>query len=265
MIDIHNHIIYGVDDGSRSFDESMKMVELFMKNGFKEIIATSHYDPSRYMVKKEDILEKSSILNDEIKKRNLDFKIHPGHEIHVEPNTLDKIHKKELLTLDNSRYVLLELSFVNKPLFLKDLIYNLSLEGYIPIIAHVERYPYVEKNISYLYEFIKMGALIQINYSSMKSHHHTTKKLLEKNMVHFIGTDSHQSEWRSPNIEDEKNEIIEIIGREKFEKLTQINPQKIINDEFIPSGYDEIVREEEQVKNKSKKKGLFNFWRKKWR
>ena len=74
-----------------------------------------------------------------------------------------------------------------------------------------------------------MGALIQINYSSMKSHHHTTKKLLEKNMVHFIGTDSHQSEWRSPNIEDEKNEIIEIIGREKFEKLTQINPKKIIS------------------------------------
>lgn len=68
MIDIHNHIIYGVDDGSRSLDESLKMVELFMDNGFNEIIATSHYDPSRYMVKKEEILGKSSILNDEIKK-----------------------------------------------------------------------------------------------------------------------------------------------------------------------------------------------------
>lgn len=264
MIDIHNHIIYGVDDGSRSLDESLKMVELFMANGFDEIIATSHYDPSRYMVKKEDILEKSSILNDEIKKRSLDFKIYPGHEIQVDPKILNKIRDGKLLTLNNSRYVLCELSFVNKPLFLRDLIYNLSLEGFVPIIAHAERYPYVEAHTSFLYEFIKMGALVQINFSSMNSHRKTTQRLLKKNMVHFIGTDSHQSEWRSPNIQNEKREIIEIIGQEKFDELTLINPKKVINDEFISSHYDDIVRDEDK-KKKSKKKSLFNFWRKKWR
>ena len=108
-----------------------------------------------------------------------------------------------------------------------------------------------------------MGALVQINYSSINSHKHTTKKLLEKNMVHFIGTDSHQSEWRSPNIEDEKNEIVEIIGREKFEQLTKLNPKKVLNDEFIASGYDDILKEDVKGKKKSKKRSLFNFWRKK--
>ena len=259
MIDIHNHIIYGVDDGSRSIDESLKMIELFMENGFDKIIATSHYDPSRYMVKRDEILEKSYILNDEIKKKSWDFKIYPGHEIQVGTDTLDKIHKKELLTLNNSRYVLLELSFVNKAIFLKDLIYNLSLEGYVPIIAHAERYPYVEKNISYLYEPIKMGALVQINYSSMNSHPYITKKLLEKNMVHFIGTDAHQSKWRNPNIYDEKRSIIDIIGENKFNSLSFMNPQKVIDDEFIASDYDKILMEE----IKSKKK-FFGFWRKKW-
>lgn len=166
--------------------------------------------------------------------------------------------------MNNSRYVLCELSFVNKPLFLRDLFYNLSLEGYIPIIAHAERYPYVEAHTSFLDEFIKMGALVQINYSSMNSHRKTTKRLLEKNMVHFIGTDSHQSEWRSPNIQSEKREIIEIIGQDKFDELTLTNPKKVINDEFISSNYDDIVRDEDK-KKKSKKKSLFNFWRKKWR
>ena len=257
MIDIHNHIIYEVDDGSRSFNESLKMIEIYMNNGFKEIIATSHYDPSRYLVDKDDILNKVSILNNEIIKRNWDFKIYPGHEIQVEPDTLNKIKEGKILTLNNSKFVLCELPFINKPIFLENLIFNLLLEGYIPIIAHAERYDYIEKDISYLYDFINKGALIQINYSSIKNNFNTTKKLLEKNMVDFIATDSHQSEWRSPDISDYKEKIFEIIGEKKFYQLTVINPQKIIKDEFVDSNFQNIVKEPK------KKKSIFNFWRKK--
>ena len=127
MIDIHNHIVYGVDDGSRNLDESIKMVELYKKAGFDQIIATSHYDKSRYTVDANEIKEKVSIINDEIEKRTLDFKVYPGHEIQVELDMIKKIKSGDLLTLNNSRYVLCELSFVNKPTFLKDLFYNLAV------------------------------------------------------------------------------------------------------------------------------------------
>ncbi|MBP2068980.1 tyrosine-protein phosphatase [Anaerococcus nagyae] len=258
MIDIHNHIVYGVDDGSRNLDESIKMVELYKKAGFDQIIATSHYDKSRYTVDANEIKEKVSIINDEIEKRTLDFKVYPGHEIQVELDMIKKIKSGDLLTLNNSRYVLCELSFVNKPTFLKDLFYNLELEGYVPIIAHVERYPYVENNIEWLEDFIKMGALIQINYSSIKSNYEITRELLERNMVHIIGTDSHQSEWRNPDIRAYKDEILKIVSEERFEILSTINPAKVINDEFISSEYDKIIKPE-----KREKKGIFNFWRRK--
>ena len=258
MIDIHNHIVYGVDDGSRNLDESIKMVELYKKAGFDQIIATSHYDKSRYTVDANEIKEKVSIINDEIEKRTLDFKVYPGHEIQVELDMIKKIKSGDLLTLNNSRYVLCELSFVNKPTFLKDLFYNLELVGYVPIIAHVERYPYVENNIEWLEDFIKMGALIQINYSSIKSNYEITRELLERNMVHIIGTDSHQSEWRNPDIRAYKDEILKIVSEERFEILSTINPAKVINDEFISSEYDKIIKPE-----KREKKGIFNFWRRK--
>lgn len=258
MIDIHNHIVYGVDDGSRNLDESIKMVELYKKAGFDQIIATSHYDKSRYMVDANEIKEKVSIINDEIEKRTLDFKVYPGHEIQVELDMIKKIKSGDLLTLNNSRYVLCELSFVNKPTFLKDLFYNLELEGYVPIIAHVERYPYVENNIEWLEDFIKMGALIQINYSSIKSNYEITRELLERNMVHIIGTDSHQSEWRNPDIRAYKDEMLKIVSEERFEILSTINPAKVINDEFISSEYDKIIKPD-----KREKKGIFNFWRRK--
>lgn len=258
MIDIHNHIIYGVDDGARDIDESLKMVELYQKAGFDQIIATSHYDSSRYKVDAGEIKEKVGILNKEIANRGLDFRIYPGHEIQVELDMIKKLKSGELLTLNGSKYVLCELSFVNKPNFLNDLFYNLQLEGYIPIIAHAERYPYVEDHIEWLEDFIKAGALVQINYASIKSHADTTRELLQRNMVHIIGTDAHQSEWRSPDISAYKDEIKKIISKEKFDKLSTINPQKVIDDDFISSDYDKIIRPE-----KTKKKGIFNFWRKK--
>lgn len=260
MIDVHNHIIYGVDDGSRDLDESLRMVELYKEAGFNQIIATSHYDKSRYMVDPTEIRQKVAILNGEIEKRKLDFKVYPGHEVQVDLDMIKKIKSKDLLSLNDSRYVLCELSFVNKPNFLKDLFYSLQLEGYIPIIAHAERYPYVENNIGWLEDFIKAGALIQINYSSIKSSHEVTRALLERNMVHIIGTDAHQSEWRSPDIRSYKDEILEIIPEDRFETLATINPAKVINDQFISSGYDKIVRLKEK-----KKKSIFNFWRKKWK
>ena len=260
MIDIHNHIIYGVDDGSRNIDESLRMINLYKEAGFNKIIATSHYDRSRYMVDSNEIRKKVDILNTEIDKKNIDFKIYPGHEVQVEPGIIKKIKSGEILSLNDSRYVLCELSFVNKPNFLKDLFYNIQLEGYIPIIAHAERYPYVEKDIDWLEEFIKSGALIQINYSSIKSHYETTKSLLERNMVHIIGTDAHQSEWRSPDIRSYKDEILEIVTEDKFETLSTSNPQRIIDDKFISSGYENIIRP-----NKKKNKSIFNFWRRKWK
>lgn len=258
MIDIHNHIVFGVDDGSRSLEESLAMVDLYMKSGFNEIIATSHFDRSRYMVDASEIRDKVSLLNEKIKEKGLDFKIYPGHEIQVEVGMEKKLATGELLRLNDTRYVLCELSFVNKPNFLRELFYSLQLEGYVPIIAHAERYPYVASDIDWLIDFIKMGALIQVNYSSIKSNYETTKSLLERNMVHILATDAHQSEWRKPYINDYKEEILKIISEEKFEKLSTSNPSLVLRDQFIASEHEKIL-----IEKKKEKRSIFSFWRRK--
>lgn len=258
MIDIHNHIIYGVDDGSRSIEESLEMINLYRKAGFSKIIATSHYDKSRYITYPDDIIKKADILNSRLEKEGIDFRIYPGQEIQIEIDTLEKINNGDVLSLNNSRYVLCELSFASKPNFLKDLIYQMQLEGYVPIIAHAERYPYVSEDINWLLDFIKMGALIQVNYSSIKSHHDTMKELLERNMVHIIATDAHKSKWRSPYIVECKDEIIDIIGEDKFEKLSNINPNLVIEDKYIDGEYDSIVKE-----HKKERRSFLKFWRNK--
>ena len=103
-----------------------------------------------------------------------------------------------------------------------------------------------------------MGALIQINYSSIKSHYETTKTLLERNMVHIIATDAHQSEWRNPYIVDYKEKILGLIGQDKFDKLARLNPGLVISDKYIDSEYDNVVKKE-----KEEKRSIFNFWRRK--
>ena len=259
MIDIHNHIIYGVDDGSKSIDESLKMVDMYIESGFSEIIATSHYDKGRYLVDPLEIKHKIDVLNRKIKEKSLDFTIYPGHEIQVDVDINTNLKEGRVLSLNNSRYLLCELSFLNKPNFLEDLFYNLQLEGYTPIIAHAERYDYVKKDPDYLAQFIQKGALVQVNYSSIKTDPETVKTLLEKNMVHILATDAHQSEWRKPDIREYINLYKEIIGDENFIKLSMTNPKKVIEDKFIDNEF--VVQKEELPKKKEKK--LFGFWRRK--
>lgn len=254
MIDIHSHIIYGVDDGSRCLDESLKMIEIYISNGFNKVVATSHYDIDRYMVKSCKIREKVKILNEEIDKRGLDFKIYPGHEIQFHANMIDNLRNGIIQTLNNSRYILFELPFSSKPIYLKDLIYEIQLEGFTPIIAHAERYDYL--SLSFIRELINIGCLIQVNYSSIDNSYKKMKRMLEDDLVHIIATDSHQAEWRSPDISLYKDKILAIIGLDKFKELSLINPNKVINDEFIKIDYEK----NEKVK---RKKSIFNFWRRK--
>lgn len=260
MYDTHCHLIFGEDDGSRSLEESIKMVEIYKQTGYKGAILTSHYDEGRYLVTSDKVLSKLDILKDELKKQNIDFDLYPGNEIQINENTLSLLKDKKVLSLNNSRYVLCELPFSTKPIYAKEIFYQLQLEGYIPIIAHPERYDYIKNEIEWFYQFIKTGCLLQMNLSSITSPNlkDISEEMLSRNMIHLVGTDAHQSEWRSPDVTNELEALKSLVGDEKFEQLTEINPKKIIDNEYISSRYDDLVKTSND--NKRKKK-WFEFWR----
>lgn len=263
LYDIHTHIVFGVDDGSRSLEESIEMIKKFIDSGFSGIIATSHYDKGRYLATKEKVVNGVEIIREELKRQNIDFEIYPGNEIQIDTDTINDIQNNKAMRLNNSRYVLCELPFFTKPNYAENIFYEMQLNGWIPIIAHAERYYYVQEDPDWLLPFIKSGCLIQMNLSSLTSpdSKDISRELLERNMVHLFGTDAHQSHWRSPEVNEELQLLKTIIDEKKYELLLSINPKKVIDNEIISSNYNQIIhKKEEDTKKEKKNRKWFKLW-----
>ncbi len=196
MKDIHTHIIPFVDDGSPSLETSINMIKHEIDIGVTEIICTPHHIYSRYECTVEVIKERFNLLKEEVEKLNLPIKLYLGQEIcytHRE-DILGMLKAGKLLTLNNTNRVLLEFSFTREPEDILDIIYNFNINGYEVIIAHVERYEWM--NYQKVVALRNEGALIQINSNSYLGlttwkEKRFVKKLLKHNLVDFVASDTH--------------------------------------------------------------------------
>ena len=196
MKDIHTHIIPFVDDGSPDLETSINMIKHEIDIGVTEIICTPHHIYHRYEASVEVIKERFNFLEEEVKRLNLPIKLYLGQEIcysHRE-DIIAMLKAGELLTLNNSNRVLLEFSFTREPEDILDIIYNFNVNGYEVIIAHVERYEWMDYNK--VLALRNEGALIQINSNSYLGlttwkEKRFVKKLLKHNLVDFVASDTH--------------------------------------------------------------------------
>ena len=196
MIDIHTHIIPGVDDGSPNLETSIEMIKHEISIGVDSIICTPHHIYHRYEKSVEEIKSNFLLLKEAVEKENLPIKLYLGQEIcysHRE-DIIKMLQEGKLLTLNNTNRVLLEFHFTREPEDLLDIIYNFSIHGYEVIIAHVERYEWMtlDKVIALKGE----GALIQINSNSYLGlttfkEKRFTKLLLKKGLVNYVASDTH--------------------------------------------------------------------------
>ena len=227
MIDFHSHILPNIDDGSKSIEESINLIEEAKKAGFTDIILTSHYLENYY---EANNTERQDLLKQICENNNLDVKLYLGSEIFVTENIINLINERKASTINNSKYVLFELPMNNNVLYLKELIFRLIENNFIPIIAHPERYSYVKKNPNMLLELIEMGVLFQSNYASIigyygKDAQITVKKLLKNNMIHFLGTDVHRQNTIYKKIPEILEKLEKLIGKEKLYELSNTNPK----------------------------------------
>ncbi len=237
MIDIHSHIIPNIDDGSNRIEESYEMLKKANNAGFTEIITTSHYIEGTYITNsnaKNAILEK---LNQFAKENSINMQLHNGSEIYITLNMVNLLEQKEASTLANSKYVLFELPMNNNVIYLDECIFELKSKGYIPIIAHPERYRIVQQDFKIVTEWINKGAYMQCNYMSIIGNYgnmakKTVKNLLKNNLVHLLGSDAHNIEGYS-HIKKCVKKIQKYIGKDRFEQISTINPLHIIKNEDI--------------------------------
>ena len=235
MIDFHSHILPGIDDGSRNLEQSISMVNEAKEVGFTKIISTSHYMENYYECDEEKRKQLIKQLQSEVQ----GIELYLGNEIYITNNIIELLKNGKASAINNTKYVLFEFPLITtKPMNDKEVIYRLVENGYIPIIAHPERYPFIQENPEYLFELEDMGALFQANYGSIIGMYglkakRTLKILLRNNLISFFGSDVHRPEQVYNKIPKIIKKLKKIISDEEFEEFTEINPQKVLNNEEI--------------------------------
>ena len=240
MIDKHSHILPEIDDGCRNFEDSIKALQEIESKGIKKIILTPHYIKGSSFAcnnkEKKKLLEE---LQKQIKEKNIKVELYLGNEIYVDNDLEGLIKNDEVMTLNNSKYILFELPMNNVVNNLKEVIFDLRSRGFVPILAHPERYFYYQNNSEELISLIEQGCLLQGNLGSLiglygKRSKKCLKKLLMHNLIHFMATDVHHSNSKIYILLDEAIAALKIImGEEETKKLIIENPQKVINNQEI--------------------------------
>ena len=252
MIDIHCHVLPGIDDGSKDIDMSLQMLGIAEKNNTTKIIATPHYYRGYYENEFKDVLSHVENLNTVIKSKGINIDIFPGQEVFVDKHTLDLYKDGTIHTLNDSKYMLIEFPMGVLPDDAMDMVYELKLLGVKPIIAHPERYVYIISDLMNINKFIEEGCLFQLNTSSIEGHFGGKVKeishvLMDNDLCHFIASDAHSTDRRCPNLgltmENIKNNYNDIYTS------VQKNAECILEDHEI----------DVNMKMIEKKKGLFSF------
>lgn len=238
MIDFHSHILPNVDDGSKSVEETFELLEEAKNAGFEGVISTSHYMEGYYEV---DVAERKvwvNALSESLYKKNIDLKLYLGNEIYLTENLINLLENGKATSINNSNYVLFEFPLNSKPMNMYDIIYDMLEYKLIPILAHPERYSFVQKEPELVYDLIQKGVLMQSNFGSIIGRYGEkaeliVRKLLENNMVHFLGSDVHKANTIYHRIGEALREIRDIVGEDKLEELTSINPKLVLEDRRI--------------------------------
>lgn len=236
MIDIHSHIIPNVDDGARSVEETFNILKEAQEAGFTDVILTSHFLLNYYETNAQELIFWKEKLQEVLKKQGTKINLHSGMEIYITNQMEELLENKKILTLANSGYMLIELPLATNVKYFDYVVYYLEAKGIKPIIAHPERYKCVQKDPDIVEEYIENGCLIQCNYGSIvnlygREAEKTIKTLLKKNQVHFLGSDVHRENGTYLIILDAIKKIRKIIGENKINELTTINPKKILQNE----------------------------------
>lgn len=234
MIDIHNHLLYGIDDGSPSIEKSIEVLKEMEKKGYSDIILTPHYIvDSQYDNPRKDNLKRMKKLKKELEKNNIKINLYLGNEIFIDDKIYDLITNDTISSLNNTNLLLIELPMSGDYSGYQEFFAFLMSKGYKVVLAHPERYISFQKDFNKVYEMVKMGVYLQSNIDSMVNKYGPDAKrvlirLLKENLISFLATDIHHSKHDYDIWDVAKNKILEYISLEEFNKLTVENPKLLL-------------------------------------
>lgn len=229
FVDIHCHIIPYVDDGAVDLDEAIKMLKMEYAEGVRTIIATPHFRFKMFETPRMDIIKHFMILREEARKIGIEMYL--GCEFHANMEMLHLLREKKVSSMGGSRYVLTEFSGAADYPYIRERTVALVSGGYKPIIAHIERIECLRKDFRMIEELVELGAKVQINTESIVRGFSTKrfcKKLMQADLLHFVGTDCHGTEYRIPKMKDAYKYVAKTFGSDYADEIFISNPLQIL-------------------------------------
>ncbi|HHY46390.1 MAG TPA: hypothetical protein GX506_03725 [Firmicutes bacterium] len=248
MIDIHTHILHGVDDGPDTIEISIEMARDAFSSGTTIIVASPHIIPGAFEADMVTILSRVRELNSALKSRRIPVSVLPGAEVALESDVPQRLASGRLCTIGgDSHYLLLELPFQGIPVFSEQVIFKLSSRGYVPVIAHPERNNRIISDPNIFLRFVQLGALGQVNAGSLTGEfgahvRRAAEILVTCGMAHVIASDGHSVSTRRCRLDRARDRVIRLVGRERAMQMTEEFPKAIINDIDIEPGEAEAYR-----------------------
>lgn len=248
MIDLHCHILPGVDDGAETLEDSIAMAKVAIEQGITHVMCTPHHQNGVYLNPASKVIPLVAKLQKELDDRGLDLTVLEGQEVRIFGELLESIEKNEIIFTDlDNTYVLIEFPTALVPNFAEDVLFSLRSFGYVPVIVHPERNSAIRKDPNLLLPFLEMGVLTQLTAPSVvgkfgKSIQKTSFQLLDHNMVHMVASDAHGINKRNFYLKEAYETIASKYGQERVAAMQQVAKDLVNGDPVTVPDFKEIKK-----------------------
>ena len=264
IIDLHAHLIPGVDDGAQTLEDSLLLAKQAVEEGVEHLVLTPHHYNNQYVNHAKDVVEAANQLQNALEKAGVSLNVYPSQEIRINEHLIDDLLNQDLLSLDDSgKYYLIEFPTQSIPDYSEQVLSQLVHRGITPVIAHPERNHVFVEDLQVYQNFIAMGCLGQITTSSIAGAFGTkiqtaAKQMIEKKLAHILASDAHSVEWRPFNYNDGLDALEKFFGEEKVQEFKE-NARSIFNGEELAYQYQPVQKVSHK---KAKKKSIWNLFKK---
>ncbi|GAA0434899.1 tyrosine protein phosphatase [Lentibacillus halophilus] len=246
MIDIHSHILPGIDDGADTLTDSLAMAREAVRQGITAIIATPHHRNGYHHNAGPDIIRYTDDVNDAIRHEGIPLTVLPGQETRINGDMLTELAGGDVATLNGTKYVFVEFPSNHVPRYAERMLFDIQLAGYIPVIVHPERNTAINEDPSILYDLVDKGALTQLTAASIagtfgKKLQTFAHDLVEANLTHFIASDAHNTTTRGFVMNEAYHELGQQHGREAVYTFMG-NAQLLIDGETVHKDEPEPIK-----------------------
>ena len=235
VIDLHSHILPGIDDGASNSSVSLAMARQMVAQGVTDVACTPHILPGLYHNSGPDIRDAVQRLQALLDREGIALRLVPGADVHMAPDFIGGLRSGRLLTIANSRYVLVEPPHHTAPPQLEDFFFNLVVAGYVPILTHPERLSWVPSRYETIKKLVRSGVWMQITAGSFagafgRNALYWAERMLDEGCVHLIATDAHDAERRPPDLAAGRDLVAKRVGPEEAQRLVLTRPMGILED-----------------------------------